>query len=620
MKQHASRGRLLDLAVLTLICAIAYAFGLTSHGLTNWQEAQRAQATREMHEAGNWLYPTINHQPYIAKPPLFYWAQLALAKVRGVAVGEWEIRATVALAGWLGVVSLYLFGRRFLIAARPRAFASAGDDESWARDAALFASAFLATGLLYVRSSRIGELDILLAPSVTIAAGSVVMAWLTHRASSLAAAGAGFPIGKEPPAWGWLALATFASVATALIKGPPGLLAIAVAGYGGIVLWAAFSYQIISTRDAKRWPAAIVGAVVTVALTAVILRRGKDPVVVDQLNNPFGWPLLAACGAGIGAIAASLTDLARLKALWLAATRTHIVSVLGAGVAAVLLWGRAVGAAIGPEAASAWANKEAEDNLNLLVPASPVYNIEAMSYGVGLGSIAAIVTLVFLVRRRPALAPAWFVAIAWTLLGFVAFSALGKGVARYLTPLWPGVALLGGCGFATMLASARIAPGAPRWRAVAWVVIVALAVGQGWWYGDARERYFPDRSARAIVKELLDRNEEPTRFAAYEWRNAMLDYYVGARVESVGDTRIRDVTSGGKSWTLDEFREQVRSRGPFVIFVRTQTTQRNNVLPVDELRAAGLSVEPIETSAKFTIENGRVNMAPVRVRVDTNSK
>lgn len=616
-REHLGR-TVVDLVALTLLCAVTYALGLTSHGLTNWQEAQRAQATREMQDAGNWLYPTINHQPYIAKPPLFYWIQLGLAELRGTKVGEWEIRATVALAGWLGVVSLYLFSRRMLHSARPRAFAGAANDTDWARDAALFGAAFLATGLLYARSSRIGELDVLLAPCVVVAAGAVVLAWLRTGADQLAAAGAGFPFGKQPTAWGWLLLAAIASIATALTKGPPGLLAIAVAGYGGIVLWAAFSHEIPGARERKLWPAASVAAVLTLVLTAVILRRGKDPVVVDQLNNLLGWPLLAACGAGVGVVGAALADRARFGALARAASRTHVFGVLGAGVVAVLVWGKLVGRAIGPEAASAWANKEAEDNLNLLVPDSPVNNVEAMSYGVGLGSIAAIVTLVFIVRRRPLLGAGWFVALAWVLIGFAAFSALGKGVARYLTPLWPGVAMLGGCGFATLLGSARFAPRAARWRTGVWCVIVLLAVGQGWWYGIARERYFPERSARAIVAELLEAGEDPSRFAAYEWRNAMLDYYVGARVESVGDTRIRDVTSGGKSWTLEEFKDQVRARGPFVIFVRSQTTQRNSELPVKELRAAGFTVEPIATKSGFVIENGRVRMEPVRVRLDTS--
>jgi hypothetical protein len=40
------------------------------------------------------------------------------------------------------------------------------------------------------------------------------------------------------------------------------------------------------------------------------------------------------------------------------------------------------------------------------------------------------------------------------------------------------------------------------------------------------------------------------------------------------------------------------------------------VLPAEELRAAGFTVEPIPTKAGFVIENGRVRMEPVRVRLD----
>ena len=60
MKRDYLGRTVVDLVVLTLLCAVTYGLGLTSHGLTNWQEAQRAQATREMQDAGNWLYPTIN--------------------------------------------------------------------------------------------------------------------------------------------------------------------------------------------------------------------------------------------------------------------------------------------------------------------------------------------------------------------------------------------------------------------------------------------------------------------------------------------------------------------------------------------------------------------------------
>jgi hypothetical protein len=81
----------------------------------------------------------------------------------------------------------------------------------------------------------------------------------------------------------------------------------------------------------------------------------------------------------------------------------------------------------------------------MLVPDSPVSNLEAMAYGRGFGSLAA-------AGRHSAcyasdgtrLTPEWAIVMAWIVGGLIAFSFLGKGVARYLTPVWPGVAVLGG--------------------------------------------------------------------------------------------------------------------------------------------------------------------------------
>jgi hypothetical protein len=91
-----------DLLLLTALCWGVYCLGLTTHGLTNWQEAQRALVAREMQGRGEWIVPTVDGRPYLAKPPLIYWCQLAIAKVRGATTGEFELRMTVAMAGWLG--------------------------------------------------------------------------------------------------------------------------------------------------------------------------------------------------------------------------------------------------------------------------------------------------------------------------------------------------------------------------------------------------------------------------------------------------------------------------------------------------------------------------------------
>jgi 4-amino-4-deoxy-L-arabinose transferase-like glycosyltransferase len=74
-----ARRTILELIALTLLCAFTYGFGPTHHGLTNWQEAQRALVAREMFDRGDWIVPHANARPYLAKPPLIYWCQLGLA-------------------------------------------------------------------------------------------------------------------------------------------------------------------------------------------------------------------------------------------------------------------------------------------------------------------------------------------------------------------------------------------------------------------------------------------------------------------------------------------------------------------------------------------------------------
>src|SRR5436190_21855426 len=102
------RAWLRDLLLLTALCWGTYLPGLTTVGLSNWQEAQRALVAREMQDRREWIVPTVDGRPYLAKPPLIYWCQLAIAGVRGERTGEFELRLTVAVAGWRGVVGTVL--------------------------------------------------------------------------------------------------------------------------------------------------------------------------------------------------------------------------------------------------------------------------------------------------------------------------------------------------------------------------------------------------------------------------------------------------------------------------------------------------------------------------------
>src|SRR5262249_33710723 len=111
---------------------------------------------------------------------------------------------------------------------RQQGVALPSSDTAPGRSAALLSALCLATGILYTRSSRIGELDILLVPCVTIAAIGILLSWRSQRLHGRAH-------------WPGMVLATLAATAAVMTKGPPGLAMVALGPYGGIALWAAFS-------------------------------------------------------------------------------------------------------------------------------------------------------------------------------------------------------------------------------------------------------------------------------------------------------------------------------------------------------------------------------------------
>ena len=518
----------LHLLALAALCAITYFLGLTSHGLTNFQEAQRVLVARQMHERGDWLVPTLNDQPYLAKPPMVYWCQLTIARIRGGEPGELDLRLTVALAGLLGVLATYLVARRLL---------HDDDDPAFAPTAAFWASLMLATGILYVRSSRIGELDILLVPFVVIAIGAIAAAWRTHRLE-----------GKTH--FAAVIIATLAAIGAAMTKGPPGILVIALAAYGGIAWYTA----------------------------------------VDR----------------------SLAPSKRARSLLITYSRTHPIAVLGAPLVVLWLWGRMVQGQIGSEAVMAAAGAEAEDNLRFFVAQAPLKNLEAISYGVGLGSFAAIAALIAWIRFRPRIRAMWFIPVAWVVLSLIAFSVLGKGVPRYLTPVWPGVAIIGGMFVA--LASRRLA--VPRRLTVPLGIgIVVLAASQSVWYGYGREARYAWRSPRAFMAELDQAVGPDEVLGSFEFWTPAAEFYAGRRVQPIGDVRIRPSMSGGSAWTLEELAQRLCDNGSTVT-VLARTTQPGDMdqrSAVDRLAAAGLVVQEIPLSSLFKIDSGRHEVRAFRV-------
>lgn len=73
-------------------------------------EGRYAQIPREMALRGEWVVPYLQGEPYLDKPPLFYWVVRLSYAVFGV--HDWAARVGPALAAHATLVLTYLLGRR----------------------------------------------------------------------------------------------------------------------------------------------------------------------------------------------------------------------------------------------------------------------------------------------------------------------------------------------------------------------------------------------------------------------------------------------------------------------------------------------------------------------------
>jgi hypothetical protein len=672
-----------DLLALGALCALTFFVGLTTHGLTNWQEAQRALVARDMAHRGDWLVPTIHAEPYLAKPPMIYWAQLSLARLRGSEPGVQDLRLTVAIAATLGVFATYFAGRRILADVLP-----ADADPATARLGAFWAAAMLGTGALYVRSGRIGELDILLVPLVVVAVGCV--GWKRSEIRDQRSGSGGGGAGTAAPATtgvsGWrgargplssilrslvsLLPAALAATGAALTKGPPGLLVIALAAYFPAILIhrrggeaterersrggsaaeegggkaaapVHSSVGVLGASVAPTGPAGVIGAVVglVVAGLATVFISGAP----ESVGEGLGAVLLAGGMAWVGAVVAG-ADWRRVIGEW---WRTNPVVVLGLPLVALWVWGRLVGGRIGAEAVSRAAGVEASENLRIWVLESPLRTLGGASYGVGLGSVLAVATGLWLIRARPRLGPGWAILLGWTVVSLLAFSALGKGPARYLTPIWPGIALVAGLGVALAAGSkfktrssklrsgeerpllglfafrlSLFALSARRLRILLGVLVITLGVAQGLWYGYGREALYSWRSPRDLVAEIMrpELNPEQRPPLALDIWTPALDYYTGAHVQPYFSGGPSVALAGVRPRPLEALRDELEAaadagESPWrIILIRAAPHPEGPPTPpIERLQLAGLMVQTLPVEAKLRIDNNRTEVIAVRV-------
>jgi 4-amino-4-deoxy-L-arabinose transferase-like glycosyltransferase len=198
----APTARALPPAGTALLLALVFAlllFRLGAVPLAGPDEPRYARVAVEMARAGEWVRPTLQGQPWLEKPPLYYW--MAGAAFRGLGETEAAARLPSLLA------TLLLVGTTALVGAR--LYGSA---------AGLHSGFVCGTGVLVFVYGHAASMDMLLAAAVTLAIGLAGLRLL------------GIAGGLALPAAGLLA-----GVGT-LAKGPLGLLLplLVVVGYAAV--------------------------------------------------------------------------------------------------------------------------------------------------------------------------------------------------------------------------------------------------------------------------------------------------------------------------------------------------------------------------------------------------
>jgi 4-amino-4-deoxy-L-arabinose transferase-like glycosyltransferase len=177
--------------LLLLILPAALLYPCLAFPLFEPDEGRYAEIPREMLQRGEWVVPYLQGEPYLDKPPLFYW--LVMLSYRSFGPHEWAARLVPALAVHGCILLTYLLGRR-----------------SMGGRAACCGAALLALAPAFAGMGRLLLLDGLLTFWTTLALLAVFEALRGERLR-----------------WGWWLLAAAACGLGVLTKGPVALLLLA---------------------------------------------------------------------------------------------------------------------------------------------------------------------------------------------------------------------------------------------------------------------------------------------------------------------------------------------------------------------------------------------------------
>jgi 4-amino-4-deoxy-L-arabinose transferase-like glycosyltransferase len=100
-----------DILLLAGFCAFLFFYGLGQFGLIGADEPRYAQVAREMLDRHDWVTPVLGGQPWLEKPPLYYWQAMLAYSVIGIS--DTAARIPSAIDAALLVIGVYLFFRKF---------------------------------------------------------------------------------------------------------------------------------------------------------------------------------------------------------------------------------------------------------------------------------------------------------------------------------------------------------------------------------------------------------------------------------------------------------------------------------------------------------------------------
>jgi 4-amino-4-deoxy-L-arabinose transferase-like glycosyltransferase len=101
-----------DVLALIAFCGFLFFAGLQVIGLVGADEPRYAQIAREMLQRGDWVTPVLHGQPWLEKPPLFYWGAMLAYKATG-GVSDWAARLPSAVLCSLMIFFIFVWARHF---------------------------------------------------------------------------------------------------------------------------------------------------------------------------------------------------------------------------------------------------------------------------------------------------------------------------------------------------------------------------------------------------------------------------------------------------------------------------------------------------------------------------